>query len=36
MSDCQLRLAVGAGIVWDSDPQREWDETRLKGRYLTG
>ncbi|MCP4094276.1 MAG: anthranilate synthase component I family protein [Planctomycetes bacterium] len=36
LSNHQLRLAVGAGIVWDSDPQREWDETRLKGRYLTG
>jgi|FLOH01.1.fsa_nt_gi para-aminobenzoate synthetase component I len=31
-----LRLAVGAGIVWDSNPQREWEETQLKGRYLTG
>ncbi|MDE0586189.1 MAG: anthranilate synthase component I family protein [Planctomycetota bacterium] len=29
-----LRLAVGAGIVWDSDPQAEWEETLLKGRYL--
>ncbi|MFK5955070.1 MAG: anthranilate synthase component I family protein [Planctomycetota bacterium] len=32
----RLRLAVGAGIVWDSDPEREWHETLLKGRYLTG
>ena len=32
----RLRLAVGAGIVWDSDPQREWQETLLKGRYLSG
>lgn len=32
----RLRLAVGAGIVWDSDPCREWEETLLKGRYLTG
>jgi len=32
----RLRLAVGAGIVWDSDPQREWEETLLKGRYLEG
>jgi len=31
----RLRLAVGAGIVWDSNPQREWEETQLKGRYLT-
>lgn len=29
-----LRLRVGAGIVWDSDPQREWRETLLKARYL--
>jgi len=35
-SSGHLRLAVGAGIVWDSDPQREWEETQLKGRYLTG
>jgi len=32
----RIRLAVGAGIVWDSDPGREWQETLLKGRYLTG
>lgn len=32
----RIRLAVGAGIVWDSDPEREWEETLLKGRYLTG
>ena len=30
----RLRLRVGAGIVWDSDPQREWEESCLKGRYL--
>ena len=30
----QLSLAVGAGIVWDSDPLREWQETVLKGQYL--
>ena len=35
LSAGHLRLAVGAGIVWDSDPQREWEETKLKGRYLT-
>lgn len=25
---------VGAGIVWDSDPKREYEETLLKGRAL--
>lgn len=29
----RLRLRVGAGIVWDSDPAREWEETLLKSRY---
>jgi len=28
------RLGVGAGIVADSDPGREWDETRLKAERL--
>ncbi len=32
-ADNRLRMRVGAGIVWDSDPQREWEETLLKGRY---
>ncbi|MFT7517000.1 MAG: para-aminobenzoate synthetase component 1 [Myxococcota bacterium] len=31
-----LRLAVGAGIVYDSNPLAEWEETLLKGRYLRG
>jgi para-aminobenzoate synthetase component I len=30
----QLHLRVGAGIVWDSDPQHEWEETLVKARYL--
>jgi para-aminobenzoate synthetase component 1 len=30
----RLALPVGAGIVWDSNPCREWEETVLKGRYL--
>lgn len=29
-----LHLRVGAGIVWDSDPAREWEETLIKARYL--
>ncbi len=31
----RLGLRVGAGIVWDSDPIDEWEETLLKARYLT-
>ena len=30
------RFHVGAGIVADSDPQQEWDETVAKGRALAG
>ncbi|MBO46424.1 MAG: hypothetical protein CMJ96_05960 [Planctomycetes bacterium] len=33
-SDQKLHLRVGAGIVWDSDPKTEWNETLLKARYL--
>ncbi len=29
-----LRLGTGAGITWDSDPDREWAETQLKARRL--
>jgi len=32
--DGQLGLRVGAGIVWDSDAEAEWQETLLKARYL--
>lgn len=27
-------LQVGADIVYDSDPEKEWDETMNKGRAL--
>ena len=29
-----LRFGTGAGITWDSDPRREWDETELKAARL--
>jgi anthranilate/para-aminobenzoate synthase component I len=29
-----LSLRVGAGIVWDSDAELEWEETLLKANYL--
>lgn len=32
--DQRLQLRVGAGIVWDSDPLLEWQETLVKARYL--
>ena len=28
-------MGIGSGIVYDSDPEREWDECLLKGRFLT-
>lgn len=34
--DAELRFAAGAGIVADSDPEAEWDETLAKARVLTG
>ncbi|MBO8190750.1 chorismate-binding protein [Streptomyces oryzae] len=30
----QLRFGTGAGIIWDSDPEREWHETELKASRL--
>ena len=27
-------VQAGAGIVYDSDPEKEWDETMNKGRAL--
>ncbi|MFJ4679906.1 MULTISPECIES: chorismate-binding protein [unclassified Kitasatospora] len=29
-----LRFGTGAGITWDSDPDREWQETELKAARL--
>jgi anthranilate synthase component I len=34
LSDSKLEFRTGAGIVIDSDPARELDETRAKARGL--
>jgi len=34
LSGGTARMGVGAGIVWDSEPDAEWRETLLKARYL--
>ncbi len=34
IKDGQLHIQVGAGIVYDSDPEREWEETLNKGRAM--
>ncbi|MDB6163906.1 MAG: trpE [Xanthomonadaceae bacterium] len=34
IQDGKLHVQAGAGIVHDSDPAREWDETMNKGRAL--
>ena len=34
IQDGRLHVQAGAGIVHDSDPQKEWDETMNKGRAL--
>lgn len=28
-------MGIGSGIVWDSDPVGEWEECKLKGKFLT-
>lgn len=33
-ADGQLHFGTGAGITWGSDPDAEWEETRLKARRL--
>ncbi|TGB03089.1 chorismate-binding protein [Streptomyces palmae] len=32
--DPVLRFGAGAGIIWDSDPEQEWEETELKAARL--
>jgi len=34
VQDGRLYVQAGAGIVYDSDPQKEWEETMNKGRAL--
>ncbi|MGV8959981.1 MAG: anthranilate synthase component I [Stenotrophomonas sp.] len=34
IKDGRLHVQAGAGIVYDSDPAKEWDETMNKGRAL--
>ncbi len=34
IEDEQLHFGTGGGITYDSDPQREWEETELKARRL--
>ena len=34
IQDGQLHVQAGAGIVHDSDPVKEWEETMNKGRAL--
>ena len=34
IQDGRLHVQAGAGIVYDSDPHKEWDETMNKGRAL--
>ena len=34
IKDGRLSVQTGAGIVADSDPQKEWDETMNKGRAV--
>jgi len=35
LEDGRGEMGVGSGIVYDSDPVNEWEECRLKGRFLT-
>lgn len=35
LEDGKGEMGVGSGIVYDSDPEGEWEECRLKGRFLS-
>jgi para-aminobenzoate synthetase/4-amino-4-deoxychorismate lyase len=28
-------MGIGSGVVYDSDPEKEWEECQLKGRFLS-
>ena len=34
LKDKKLYIQAGGGVVWDSDPQAEWDETVNKSKAL--
>ena len=31
----QGEMGIGSGVVYDSDPEKEWEECKLKGRFLS-
>ncbi len=35
LKDNQGEMGIGSGIVYDSEPEKEWQECLLKGRFLT-
>ena len=35
IEDGRGEMGVGGGIIWDSTPRGEWDESMLKARFLT-
>ncbi len=35
LNDGHGEMGIGSGVVYDSDPQKEWEECSLKGRFLT-
>jgi anthranilate synthase component 1 len=34
LCDGQAVVQAGSGVVWDSDPEREWREALRKGRAV--
>jgi len=35
LTDGRGEMGIGSGIVYDSDPEKEWEECLLKGHFLT-